>query len=109
MVDAQNLVIGAGLAVAAGFAWFGYLAPLSDGDYGCRQGELGLVGPGVTIVNGAVASVWNFNLETGESTELTWRDFKKVSPREFTIVSENPLLEKGTGTMDSYVCTQGSS
>jgi hypothetical protein len=98
--------IAFGVAVGAGLLWLANGQPgvaLRDGDYGCRSDDsaLGRPGPGVTVENGKVVDVWDFNLRTGEKASLDWSNAKRESPKKVTVTSHDPISRDQSR---SWVC-----
>lgn len=106
--DLANWFIGIGVAVTIGSVWFTMGQPgrsLRDGDYGCSAGTLLTQGgPGATVRDGEVVDVWTVDLRSGAKRSLSWGSAERNGPSEFSVTSQNPLVEGGAADTD-YVCT----
>ena len=108
-LNVTNWVILLGAIVTCTLGWLAAGqpgVPLKDGDYGCYtpfQGGPRIPGPGVTVVEGQIVDVWDFDLDSGTRNSVPHSDFQRVDPRSFTIASVS--VSTWGGSSHEYECT----
>ncbi len=92
-LNPANWFILIGVIVTVGMVWFLMGQPgaaLKDGSYGCKtppQSGISIGGPAATVLDGEVVDAWDFDMATGLSASVPYRNVERVNADSFTMTS----------------------